>query len=98
MNLLHRAMLSQQQRRQSKLIICPVCELPALFTFHGYQQDGQDGRVEKWACGNCGTAVVLGDLWPIAPVARVPVRYKEVSLSIPAVVEDRRQFELAEVD
>ena len=96
MNLLHRAMLSQQQRRQSRHIICPTCELPALFSFYGFHHDDQGARVEQWQCGNCETVTSLSELWPIAPVARVPARHRERSLSIPMLVEESPQFDLAE--
>jgi len=71
MNLLHRALFSQQQHRQSRHGICPACGLPTLFTFHGPHEDDQD---KWWTCGNCGEAVALGELWPLAPVARKPIR------------------------
>jgi len=70
MNLLHRAMLSQQQARQNRHLICPACELPALFTYLGYGPDGEESQFERWRCGNCGRVMELSHLWPITPRTR----------------------------
>jgi Zn ribbon nucleic-acid-binding protein len=94
MNLLHQAMLSQQQRRSSKHIICPACELPALFTFY---QDDQIEQTETWQCGNCQALMPLSEPWPVAPLARVSPRGSERSVLIPMLVEDSHQFDLAQM-
>ena len=70
MNLLHRAMLWQQQARQNRHLICPACELPALFTYLGYGPEGEEGQFERWQCGNCATVMELSHLWPIMPRTR----------------------------
>ena len=98
MNLLHRAMLSQQQRHQSRHILCPACGLPALFARHGHRENGQGGGIEWWTCGNCGVATELSDLWPISPVARALERYSEGELPILVLSEDKsRSWSAAEV-
>ena len=96
MNSLRRALLLQQKGNQSKQIICPVCELPALFTFHGYDED-RYRRIEKWKCDSCGTDVTLSELWPIAPAVRVPRKQKVDNLPIPTLVEGSRKFDPAEI-
>ncbi|MFZ5918966.1 MAG: hypothetical protein ACOYZ7_18685 [Chloroflexota bacterium] len=97
MNLMHRASLSQQQTASSRGIICPVCELPALFAVDGRQHDGQESHGERWVCSNCGIAVALSDPWPIAPVSRALARYRKSELLVAAVLEDSPQFDLAEI-
>jgi len=94
MNLLHRAMLSQQQKSPNRQLICPVCGLPAIFTSHNPDSNGK--RAEEWICGNCGTAMALSELWPIAPTTRVPVSHHQSSLPIPAFSKDHRQVDIAE--
>jgi transposase-like protein len=93
MNLLQRALLSQRQGNQSKQIVCPVCELPTLFTFHGYEE-GWYGRIERWKCDNCGTDITLSELGPIAPAVRVPQKQKVDNLPIPTL-KDSRKFDPA---
>jgi hypothetical protein len=93
MNLLNRAILSQQQSGRSRQVICPACELPALF----YRRNGATHQVEQWICGHCGEAVPLSDPWPIAPVARTPIRFDLQKVPLPALLEDCLRFDLVEM-
>jgi ribosomal protein L37AE/L43A len=82
MNLLHRAMLSQQQRRQSRQIICPACGLPALFHYCGNGKDKENEHAETWTCGHCESTLALSELWPITPLQRAVQLPDESELSL----------------